>query len=88
MDDLVERVRREASDVLADEVSEALGEWIDLTTRLRGFVQEFADEPCIYNDGCPLFVKTNHGECWHCRARRILYPRPHPQNGLPTTVSC
>jgi hypothetical protein len=42
---------------------------------LLGFVQGFADEPCVYGDNCPPFVKLNHGQCLNCKARAALSAR-------------
>ncbi len=38
---------------------------------LREFVQQFADEPCVYRDACPTFG-SRHGTCLPCQARAAL----------------
>ena len=35
------------------------------------FVQELAEEECLYNDGCPVFG-SNHGRCLICKAKDVL----------------
>lgn len=40
-------------------------------TVLKDFVQELADEPCAYDDNCPMFG-TRHGTCLNCKARAAL----------------
>jgi hypothetical protein len=45
--------------------------------QLKDFVQELADEPCMYGDNCPTFG-TRHGTCLHCKARGALVPRGEP----------
>lgn len=49
---------------------------------LRGFTQELADEPCSYGDNCPPFVKTNHGQCLHCKARTAIDSARAKESGV------
>ncbi len=45
---------------------------------IERFVQDFADEPCVYRDNCPPFGGARHGTCLPCRARQALsQPAPH-----------
>jgi hypothetical protein len=36
------------------------------------FIQEEANEDCVYKDNCPEFVKSNHYTCRPCRAKRFI----------------
>ena len=39
---------------------------------LEAALQEWADEPCSYGDGCPDNAGTRHGRCMWCKARKVL----------------
>jgi len=53
---------------LLDEVRRLQGQ----VEALAEFIQEDADEDCEYSDDCPRFVRTNHGTCRVCKAKRAL----------------
>ena len=55
-----------------DDALDALLTAFDAAQRCIELVQEDADEPCVYGDNCPRFVKSNHGQCRPCKARAAI----------------